>query len=188
MKNFTLLFAALFALILTSCQKEAADDFLISKGDDFTTQQADQTLVYKTAPKEDISQYIQDDADFSLFYKALVHTDLVSILKQNNITVFAPNNDVIKKLLEKGKYNTIQDINPSFLKPIMMSHISITGTHTLDSSVRGKEIQTLHENQLAYMKTTDGTVTLGSSITNILIANQPQTNGIIHQVSSLLMP
>ena len=192
MKNFTLLFAALFALMLTSCQKEAAEDFIISKGDDLSSQTFDQVLNVSTnnkiSPKKNVSQYLQEEENFSLFYEALVHTNLASLMDGNNITVFAPNNATMKKLLEKGNYSMIKEIQPQALKKIMMCHISVTGQHVIDATERGKEVEILHENQFAYMKTTDGTVTLGVSKTNIYIANQQQTNGIIHQVSGLLMP
>ena len=186
MKNFTLLFAALFALMMTSCQKEAAEELTITKGDDLTTQTFDQVL--DVSPKKNISQFLQEDANFSLFYEALEHTNLASLIMGNNITVFAPNNAAMKKLLEKGKYNMIQEIQPKVLKQIMMCNISLTGKHIIDSTERGKEVQVLHENQPLFMKTTDGTLHLGSSTANVYIANQQQTNGIIHQISGLLMP
>jgi len=144
--------------------------------------------VLDVSPKKNISLFLQEEENFSLFYEALVHTDLASLMVGNNITVFAPNNAAMKKLLEKGKYSMIQEIQPQALKQIMMCHISLTGQHTIDATERGKEVEILHENQFAYMKTTDGSVKLGTSITNIYIANQQQTNGIIHQVSGLLMP
>lgn len=186
MKNFTLFFAALFAILLTSCQKEALHELPTANNNDLTTQTVGTPL--NVSPKKNIAQYLQDDTDFKLFYEALVHSNLASFVTSSNITVFAPNNSAMQKLLQKGNYTMIQEIQPNELKQIMMCHISVTGQHVLDSNERGKDVEILHENQTVYMKTTDGTIHYGNMKTNIYVANQQQTNGVIHKISNILLP
>lgn len=189
MKNFTLLFAALFAVLLTSCQKEGLNE--LTENNDLTEQSFDTALNIsgKNSPKKTIAQFLQDDENFSLFYEALEHTNLVSLVSSvSDITVFAPNNLAMKALLGKGQYGSIQEIQPALLKKIMYAHISITGMHTISSDERGQEIAVLYENKGIYMKTTDATLHFGNSVTNIDIANQQQTNGIIHQINGVLIP
>jgi len=184
MKNFTLLFAAIFTLVLTSCQKVSMEDFHITE---LNKEKIDQ--VENVSLKQNIAQFIQEDANFSLFHDALVHTDLDYLLSTgDNITVFAPNNDAMKKLMLKGLFTTVEEIEVSYLKEIMMCHISISGEHFIDATARGKEVETLLKNQNVYMSTADISVTLGKSTADVYVANRQQTNGIIHQISSFLMP
>lgn len=187
MKNFTLFFAALFAILLTSCQKEALHELpTFDDGENLTTQTVGQAL--NVSPKKNIAEYLQDDADFKLFFEALVHSGLASYVTSNNITVFAPNNAAMQSYLNKGGYTMVQEIQPNALMQIMMCHISVTGQHFLVSTERGKDVEILHENQTVYMQTTDGTIHYGNMKTNIYVENQQQTNGVIHKISNILLP
>ncbi len=188
MKNYTLLFAAIFAVLLTSCQKEELKEF--SPTNDTTIQSYDtpDKILEKTSPKKNIAQYLQEAEDFSLFYQALEHAKMSNVLMTKDITVFAPNNLVMKTFLGKGKYGNVQDVEPELLKTIMMAHISVTGVHTIDSSKRGQDIEVLYQPKSIYMKTTDGSLQFGNLISYINIADQHHINGVIHQIDGVLIP
>jgi len=188
MKNYTFLFAALFAILFTSCVKEELHETPTFNNNDLTVQNQMEETFLDVSPKLNIGQYLKDEDNFSIFYDALVHTGLTPILNTNNITVFAPNNTAMSKLLAKGNYATVKEFPPSQLKTIMMCHISINGEYVLDGKERGQDIQLYKEGEMVYMRTTDATLHLNSSISNIYIVNKQQTNGILHLISSVMIP
>jgi len=190
MKNYTLLFAALFVFFLTSCEKEIISEIEPVNSTETQNDLSTQTFDTPTdvSGKGNIIETIQNNPDFSLFNEALHYTGLNKYLHLNGITVFAPNNDAMEILLENNGFTYIKGFPKEDLEQIIKAHISITGIHYIHSSVRGFEVEVLLEKEMLYINTSLKLVHFGSLKSPIYLPNQKHNNGMVHFIKSVIMP
>jgi uncharacterized surface protein with fasciclin (FAS1) repeats len=150
-------------------------------------------------PTKTVWELVQSTEGLDSLEKYLgVYPDLVATLgASGTFTLFAPTNDAFKSLLETpGFPKNIESINPDIIKNVLAYHISVTSYLKADLT-SGKQVTTLATGQGVDVNSVDkivvnadGTLLTGSSNNAIAItgANKKATNGVMHVVSSVLIP
>lgn len=164
---------ALFTLALSSCSS------------------IDETL---NSNNSSITQLAKGNPNLTLFVAALEKTDLLNTLDSDGTyTVFAPNNEAFTNFLSENGYASINDVETSVLKQLLLNHVSATEykATSLPSSgyikTLGKGAASTTNTLSMYVHIADGIVTLNNDASVIEgLANIEANNGIIHIVDNVI--
>lgn len=154
-----LMFAALFTLSITSCDKEdAVDD-----------------------PKT-IVDLAASDNQFSTLVAALTKADLVSTLESAGpFTVFAPNNEAFSK----AGITDLSGLSKEALTPILTSHV-ISGEVMSDDVSSGKASTVNAQNDI-YLSVNNQGVFINGKI-KVITTDLDASNGVIHVIDNVIVP
>ncbi|WP_299011037.1 fasciclin domain-containing protein [uncultured Tenacibaculum sp.] len=118
-------------------------------------------------------------------------TDFVSLLsKEGPYTIFAPTNDAFQALLDSNdSWNSLADIPIATLEAVLKYHVFAGGNVQSDELTDNQEI-TMFDGNIVTVDLTNGAkleTTSGQSVT-ISLTDVQGTNGVVHVVSSVLLP
>jgi uncharacterized surface protein with fasciclin (FAS1) repeats len=130
-----------------------------------------------------IVEVAQVAGQFSTLIRAAIAADLAETLATGGpFTVFAPTDGAFADLPEGTVEALLAD--PETLKGILLHHV-VAGRFTVEELRGMREIETLHGTKLRLENTADG-LTVGG--TYLLTANVGASNGIVHVITSVLVP
>ncbi|GAA3999667.1 hypothetical protein GCM10022631_08230 [Deinococcus rubellus] len=129
-----------------------------------------------------IADTVMNNAQFSTLLTALQAAGLVDTLKSGQYTVFAPTNAAFNKLPSDVLSGVLND--PELLKSVLLYHV-------VPGKVNAKQVMSLKS-----VKTAQGASlsvqTMGSKVmingANVIQADVPACNGVIHVIDAVLMP
>ncbi len=136
-----------------------------------------------------ISDYIKQNPDYSLFYEMLQITDYASFMNTyGTYTLFLPNNDAVKKYLTDVGAASLKDVPLKDLQDIVKLHILDDKVNTT-TFTDGKILSPSEYGQ--FLTTGASNINGVSSITinrtaNIVASNLEVGNGIIHVIDKVL--
>lgn len=183
MKNFKILALSLLAVgfSFTSC----SDD-----DDDTTTPVAANNN--NNAPTQNIAELAIADSRTDSLVVALTQANLVSTFQASGtFTVFAPDNQAFRNLLNDLNVTKIADINNTTLTNILLYHVlgNVVRAGDLTDDTYGTTLNTEGPGGKATVLEID--VTGGAKInneSNITATNIEATNGVIHIIDKVIMP
>lgn len=178
--------AAALALSAAACSSDDSDSSA-------TTTQAPTTEAPTTeAPAEPgtIVDVAVGNSDFSTLVTAVTAADLVDTLSGDGpFTVFAPTNDAFAAL-PAGTLDTLtMPENKDTLTAILTYHV-VAGDVMSSDLTDGQEITTV-QGEILTVGVSDSGVTLtdaGGNTVNVVIADVPASNGVIHAIDGVLLP
>ena len=136
---------------------------------------------------ETIYEIVQSRTDLDSLAKYLeLYPELTNVLKADGSnTLFAPDNNAFIALLKSISRNDLSSISPSLLAEVLSYHI-VMGTTILSADLPGSwstfNGQTVEIN-------TEGKIVAGNTIEAVTISeNILATNGVVHIISSVLIP
>ena len=193
-----LLLVGFLSLLLISCEEENVNsdqesDFLALKAE-----KADKTNAAPAPGDYTITELALSDDRFAELVSALLYVDeeldagLVDLFnsEDDDFTVFAPNNDAFGRLYETLGVDDITDLDPQLVANVLYYHVT-NGRRAANSVVppnsqNTKSIQTLLGEK--FMVNSDGQIIAIGNTAGILDANISASNGIIHEISEVLLP
>ncbi|WP_038005891.1 fasciclin domain-containing protein [Tenacibaculum sp. 47A_GOM-205m] len=118
-------------------------------------------------------------------------TDFVSLLSQEGpYTIFAPTNDAFQALLDSNdSWNSLADIPIATLEAVLKYHVFAGGNVQSDELSDDQEI-TMFDGNIVTVDLSSGAkldTSSGQSVT-ISLTDVQGTNGVVHVVSSVLLP
>ncbi len=118
-------------------------------------------------------------------------TDFVGILSgAGPFTVFAPTNDAFQELLDSNDdWNSLADIDIDLLATVLSYHVVNGANVQSDELTDGQQI-TAFSNGTLTVDLSDG-VNIGTSSDQsvpVIVPNVQSTNGVVHGISSVLLP
>lgn len=129
-----------------------------------------------------IADTVMNTADFSTLLTALQAADLVDTLKSGQYTVFAPTNEAFNKLPSDVLAGVLNDSD--MLKSVLLYHV-------VSGKVNAKQIMNLKNVKSAQGATLSVKMS-GSKVmingANVIAADIPACNGVIHVIDTVLMP
>lgn len=138
-----------------------------------------------------ISTFLKNSEDYSLFYEALTRTKVSSYLDAwGTYTVFAPNNAAMQAYLQQRGKQSVADVAESDLKFMVNQHI-VTDTVSTSNFRDGK----ITKNSVAGLFITTG-VRNESGVSEIILnkeaviilPNQRTGNGLVHGIDKVFTP
>ncbi len=135
-------------------------------------------------PPNKISEIVDVDPQFSILKAALVKANLLGALSQDNLTVFAPDNEAFAASnISEG---TINSLPKAALDSILKYHV--LGTPLLSTSVPTSVtgVNTLLNINLFAVRNQDSSVMVNDA--KVKKADIIASNGIVHIISKVLMP
>ena len=117
--------------------------------------------------------------------KAIQAADLVDTLKgKGPFTVFAPTNAAFDKLPPGTVENLLKPENKAKLRKILLYHVH-SGDAIMAADVKTMSLSTAEGSPLSVKKTDSGVMVDGAKVVK---ANVMASNGVIHQIDTVLMP
>lgn len=154
-----LMFASLFTLSITSCDKEdAVDD-----------------------PKS-IVEVASSDNQFSTLVSALTKAELTSTLESDGpFTVFAPNNTAFAN----AGITDLSGLSKDDLMPILTSHV--IADEIMSDEVTSGKASTVNDNNDIYISVNSQGVFINGNI-KVIQTDVDASNGVIHVIDNVIVP
>lgn len=152
-------------------------------------------IINKVMSPPNVVDFALNNPAFSSLVAALTRSDnmtnFVEVLSgEGPFTVFAPTNAAFDALLAgNADWNTLADIPVGTLDAVLKYHV-VGANAQSDELTNGQELSTLN-GDLITVSTTDGvslSTTSGQSAVGVAIPDVQGTNGVVHAVSSVLVP
>lgn len=194
---FHLLVMGFLSLLLISCE----EDKIAPVQNDALALKAEKAEKSNAAPAPGdmtITELALADDRFSELVSALLYVDeeldagLVALFNSEDYdhTVFAPNNEAFGRLYETLGVNDITELDPALVADVLYYHVT-NGRRAANSVVppnskNNKSIQTLLGEK--FMVNSDGQIIAIGNTAGILDPNISASNGIIHEISEVLLP
>ena len=143
-----------------------------------------------------ITNLALNNSNFSTLIAALTDsrhtTNYVTVLSgAGPFTIFAPTNDAFQSLLDsEASWNTLADIPISTLEAVLNYHVVSGANVQADQLTDGQDITMFDGNILTVDLTSGAQLNTNSGQTgvDIVITDIQGTNGVVHAVSSVLIP
>jgi uncharacterized surface protein with fasciclin (FAS1) repeats len=166
MKRFVLLGVfILLALVLTACPSEPP-----------------------TSGPKNIPDLAAENEDLSILVEALTKANLVGTLGgAGPFTVFAPTNEAFAALLTELGITKEQLLARADLADILKYHV-VNASASAESLTNNQELTTLQGETIVVAVTEDKRVSLDNGRANVIAADVPASNGIIHVIDNVLLP
>lgn len=195
---FNLIFLGLLSLFLVSCEKEGIDPDQETTILELRAEKAEKNKAAPAPGEYTITELALNDPEerFEELVKALSFVDqeldagLVDLFLSNDVqyTVFAPNNEAFGRLYDLLKVDGITELDPELVLNVLLYHVT-DGRRAANSVVpanNDKTIQTLMG--VKFMVNSDGQIKAVGNVAGILDPNISASNGIIHEISEVLLP
>ena len=172
LKLQSVLFLSIFSLFIISCDNEDSD---------------------QVVPEElTIVEIASATPELSNLVAALTAADgdLVNILSGGNFTVLAPNNTAFELFLSDNGFASLEEIPTDLLANILLNHVITGSVGSTDLVASGSGYTTTNatnmdgDNLSMYFTTSEGVVFNGGS--NVIAADIPASNGVIHVVDAVI--
>ena len=172
LKLQSVLFLSIFSLFIISCDNEDSD---------------------QVVPEElTIVEIASATPELSNLVAALTAADgdLVNILSGGNFTVLAPNNNAFELFLSDNGFASLEEVPTDLLANILLNHVITGSVGSTDLVASGSGYTTTNatnmdgDNLSMYFTTSEGVVFNGGS--NVIAADIPASNGVIHVVDAVI--
>lgn len=172
LKLQSVLFLSIFSLFIISCDNEDSD---------------------QVVPEElTIVEIASATPELSNLVAALTAADgdLVNILSGGNFTVLAPNNTAFELFLSDNGFASLEEVPTDLLANILLNHVITGSVGSTDLVASGSGYTTTNatnmdgDNLSMYFTTSEGVVFNGGS--NVIAADIPASNGVIHVVDAVI--
>ena len=194
-----LLLIGFLSLVLFSCEKENMNQEQESDVLALKAEKPDKNNAAPAPGDYTITELAIANSDrFSELVNALLYVDkeldagLVDLFnsEDDDFTVFAPNNEAFGRLYETLGVDDITDLDPQLVADVLYYHVT-NGRRAANSVVppnskNTKSIQTLLGEK--FMVTSDAQIIAIGNTAGILDPNISASNGIIHEISEVLLP
>jgi len=133
--------------------------------------------------RENIAEVAVGAPNLHTLVKALKAADMVDTLKgPGPYTVFAPTDEAFAKIPPDQLDALLKD--KARLRQVLSNHV-VSGDLTANKLTSGMSLSPLEGNKLP-VSTMGGTVRIGDA--KVVKANIPASNGVIHEIDTVLMP
>lgn len=192
-----LLFIGLLGLLLVSCEEKTMDPDEEMAILDLTAEKAEKSNAAPAPGDYTITELALNDDRFSELVAALSYVDtelnagLVNLFnsEDEDYTVFAPNNEAFERLYAALNVSDITQVDPQLVLDVLKYHVT-NGRRAANSVVppnnNNKSIQTLLGEK--FMVNNEGQIIAVGNTAGILDADISASNGIIHEISEVLLP
>lgn len=138
--------------------------------------------------QKNIAATIAEAREFQTLYSALSAADLTDALQgEGPFTLFAPTDEAFAKLPKETLEGLLKDENKEKLVEILKLHILPARVPAADVLQKdGQEVETLLEGCKVKVSVQDDTVKIGEA--QVIKADHPCSNGVIHIIDRVLMP
>ena len=176
MKNLlklqSVLFLSIFSLFIISCDNEDSDQVVPEE----------LTIVETASATPELSNLVAA--------LTAADGDLVNILSGGNFTVLAPNNTAFELFLSDNGFASLEEVPTDLLANILLNHVITGSVGSTDLVASGSGYTTTNatnmdgDNLSMYFTTSEGVVFNGGS--NVIAADIPASNGVIHVVDAVI--
>lgn len=192
-----LLFIGLLGLLLVSCEEKTMDPDEEMAILDLRAEKAEKSNAAPAPGDYTITELALNDDRFSELVAALSYVDtelnagLVNLFnsEDEDYTVFAPNNEAFERLYAALNVSDITQVDPQLVLDVLKYHVT-NGRRAANSVVppnnNNKSIQTLLGEK--FMVNNEGQIIAVGNTAGILDADISASNGIIHEISEVLLP
>lgn len=191
-----LLFIGLLGLLLVSCEEKTMDPDEEMALLDLRAEKAEKSNAAPAPGYYTITELALNDDRFSELVAALSYVDtelnagLVNLFnsEDQDYTVFAPNNEAFERLYAALNVSDITQVDPQLVLTVLKYHVT-NGRRAANSVVppkNNKSIQTLLGEK--FMVNNEGQIIAVGNTAAILDADISASNGIIHEISEVLLP
>lgn len=176
MKNLlklqSVLFLSIFSLFIISCDNEDSDQVVPEE----------LTIVETASATPELSNLVAA--------LTAADGDLVNVLNGGNFTVLAPNNTAFELFLSDNGFASLEEVPTDLLANILLNHVITGSVGSTDLVASGSGYTTTNatnmdgDNLSMYFTTSEGVVFNGGS--NVIAADIPASNGVIHVVDAVI--
>jgi uncharacterized surface protein with fasciclin (FAS1) repeats len=172
LKLQSVLFLSIFSLFIISCDNEDSDQVVPEE----------LTIVETASATPELSNLVAA--------LTAADGDLVNILSGGNFTVLAPNNTAFELFLSDNGFASLEEVPTDLLANILLNHVITGSVGSTDLVASGSGYTTTNatnmdgDNLSMYFTTSEGVVFNGGS--NVIAADIPASNGVIHVVDAVI--
>jgi len=166
------LFLSIFSLFIISCDNEDSDQVVPEE----------LTIVETASATPELSNLVAA--------LTAADGDLVNVLNGGNFTVLAPNNTAFELFLSDNGFASLEEVPTDLLANILLNHVITGSVGSTDLVASGSGYTTTNatnmdgDNLSMYFTTSEGVVFNGGS--NVIAADIPASNGVIHVVDAVI--
>ncbi|MCQ1060417.1 fasciclin domain-containing protein [Photobacterium sp. DNB23_23_1] len=140
----------------------------------------------KSEMEKNLVQVAANNDDFQTLVMAIKAADLVETLEgKGPFTVLAPTDDAFAKLPEGALAELLKPENKEKLQAILTYHV-LPGALSSEEVMKLKLPETVQGGTVAIETDDDGKVTINGA--NVILADVPASNGVIHVIDTVLIP
>ncbi len=138
--------------------------------------------------QKNIAAAVAEAQEFQTLYSALSAADLTDALQgEGPFTLFAPTDEAFAKLPKETLEGLLKEENKEKLVEILKFHVLPARVPAADVLQKdGEEVETLLEDCKIKVSVQDDTVKIGDA--QVIKADFPCSNGVIHVIDTVLMP
>lgn len=136
--------------------------------------------------EKNLVQVAANNDDFQTLVMAIKAADLVGTLEgKGPFTVLAPTDDAFAKLPDGTLAALLEPENKEKLQAILTYHV-LPGAISSEEVIKLKLPETVQGGTVAIETDDDGKVTINGA--NVILADVPASNGVIHVIDTVLIP
>ena len=136
--------------------------------------------------EKNLVQVAANNDDFQTLVMAIKAADLVGTLEgKGPFTVLAPTDDAFAKLPDGTLAALLEPENKEKLQAILTYHV-LPGAISSEEVVKLKLPETVQGGTVSIETDDDGKVTINGA--NVILADVPASNGVIHVIDTVLIP
>ncbi|MGF1738655.1 fasciclin domain-containing protein [Photobacterium satsumensis] len=140
----------------------------------------------KSEMEKNLVQVAANNDDFQTLVMAIKAADLVDTLEgKGPFTVLAPTDDAFAKLPEGALAELLKPENKEKLQAILTYHV-LPGALSSEEVMKLKLPETIQGGTVVIETDDDGKVTINGA--NVILADVPASNGVIHVIDTVLIP
>ncbi len=137
---------------------------------------------------KNIAETAADLAELSIFYDAIKAADMTEMLSgEGTFTVFAPTNDAWNKLSEAQFTELFEPQNKAKLQNILKMHV-VKGDALMEGDISKKTSVGTLGDRMINVRTRDGALTLDNDKAAITKPDIQASNGVIHEIDTIIFP
>jgi len=163
---------------------------------DTTAMTEDTTAAEGDAASESIVDIAVGNPDFSTLVELLTLAELVETLSgEGPFTVFAPTNAAFEALAtdlgtDLAGFSKMVTEDIEFLKTVLLTHVYAGKVMAADTAALDGQEVAMVSGEKATVSSKDGAVslTIGTSVANVVTADVAASNGVIHIVDKPILP
>ena len=143
-------------------------------------------MAEQSQAEKNLVQVAANNDDFQTLVMAIKAADLVGTLEgKGPFTVLAPTDDAFAKLPEGTLAALLEPDNKEKLQAILTYHV-LPGAISSEEVVKLKLPETVQGSTVSIETDDDGKVTINGA--NVILADVPASNGVIHVIDTVLLP
>lgn len=180
-KKILLLVSALF--FTTSATSLYAEVNSVTTGESVKKEVSSPKEMSAKVESKDAANLVMNEPSLSTLVIALKAADLMPILEQGQVTIFAPNNDAFAKLPAGTLGALLKPQNKEQLKALLDNHVVMQ--KLLSNELKDMKIKTINGKELNIV-VKDGVITVNG--TKVIKSDLSSSNGVVYIIDQVLTP